>query len=556
MSIPIAIVGFSARLPGGNTLEEIDRFLVSGKSAVATWDRESMLAAGVEESELDQGQYVARSARVDWSPTTDPFGVPYSAHEREITDPQHLLFLELAAEALKDAGVSLAEARGGEIACVGGVGMGLFAGERLDSYFMRSLLRNSDRLQSTISPEVLVGNSPDHAVGRVAHRLGLTGPCVNIQTACSTSFAAIDYAVQLLRSGRVDMALAGAVSMFFPETRGYHWTRGSILSEAGICRAFDARADGTVGGSGGAIFALKRLDAVSPDDTVHGVIEGIALGSDGAQRVSYTAPSYEGQARVIRAALRDADLSANEIDYVETHGTGTPVGDLVELSVLDEVFGERGSALAVGSIKPALGHLDTAAGAASLVNVILGMRRGFMPGTVNFERLNDALADVRLHVSAEAVQFPPTAGRVRVGISSFGASGTSTHMIVSTGRPHQPAPWGAERLSTDEHRPSQSAMRTLAPSSRESVPQGEDGTALANLIFSIRERRPVDDVTDDQLAAMGLIDLGLDSVDVVAIAALVEARWEVRLDVFDLLTMPDVHAIATAISTARGEATE
>ncbi|MEU1810594.1 beta-ketoacyl synthase N-terminal-like domain-containing protein [Micromonospora aurantiaca (nom. illeg.)] len=565
MNGEIAIVGYDACLPAGRARDGIDSFLRSGTSAVVDVSRDEMLAAGVPEADFGREGYVARSARAPWTPDTARHLAGLTPHELAITDPQHLLFLDCCIGALQDAGMSPDSVRGREIGVVGGIGMGLYAGQSLDSYFTTRLQRDLSLRDQLAFPEILIGNSSDHCVGRVSYRLGLTGPSVNVQTACSTALSAVEHAVLLLRSGRVDTVLAGAAALYFPDRRGYQWERGGILSPTGDCRAFDSQADGTVGGSGGGVFVLRRHeDAVADGDTIHGVIEGIYSASDGGQRASYAAPAFDGQVRVIRRAMEDACVKPDDIAYVEGHGTGTTVGDIVELGALHEVFGTRRDPLPVGSVKPAVGHLDTAAGIASMVNVLLGLKRGWMPPTVHFEELNDDAREWVAQPSSRPVPLPTDTARV--GVSCFGASGTSVHIVLSGGRARPSAPGdgpdvpGRERLSIDV---GGIADRSLARAPQPAADEaGADGVArledaarsrpgreeiVSGLVEVLRQRGDFAHLSDDQLLEVGLLDFGIDSVDLLAVVNLTDKRWGVVLDVLDLLTAESVEAIVDMV---------
>ncbi|MEU4769744.1 polyketide synthase [Actinosynnema sp. NPDC023794] len=547
MSDRIAIIGYDACLPAGRDRAEIDSFLAAGKSAVADVSRSEMLAAGVPESTFTREGYVARTARTEWTPATARHLAGVTAHEMAVTDPQHLLFLDCCVGALLDAGMSPESVRGRDIGVVGGVGMGLYAGNSLDSHFTTRLQRDDALREQSAFPEVLIGNSSDHSVGRVSFRLGLTGPSVNVQTACSTALAALDHAVLLLRSGRTDTVLAGAAALYFPDRRGYEWERGGILSPTGVCRAFDAHADGTVGGSGGGVFVLRRYDdAVADGNAIHGVIEGIHSGSDGGRRASYAAPAFDGQVRVIRGAMADAGIGPDDIAYVEGHGTGTTVGDLVELGALHEVFGARGAPLPVGSVKPALGHLDTAAGVASLVNVILGLKRGWMPPTVNFTEPGADAHDWIAQPSSGPVPFGP--GTSMVGISGFGASGTSVHLVVSGERDPEHSAWRAEEGAAIDSVAVTAASRAHDPGQVE--PSGDRPTRqeiVEVLTALLRDRGDFAHLDQEQLMEVGLLDFGVDSVDLIAVTKVIDIRWGVSLEVLDLLAADSVRAIVDLV---------
>ncbi|MDI5962311.1 beta-ketoacyl synthase N-terminal-like domain-containing protein [Streptantibioticus silvisoli] len=553
MSERIAVVGYAVRLPGGDDLEDLDRFLMSGRSAVRTHARDELLEQGLDPAEIDDPRYVPRAAATSWTVESAKHIDLLSARERRVTDPQQLLFFDCCVAALEHAGIAAESVAGREVACVGGVGMGLYAGNELSSFFSRSLRHDGQLVGEAVPPEILVGNASDHTVGRVSYRLGLTGPSVNVQTACSTALASVEYACTLLRSGRVELALAGAAALYFPLKRGYQHERGGILSPGGVCRAFDADADGTVGGSGGGVFVLKRLaDARRDGDAVHGVIEGVYQGSDGGARASYTAPAFDGQARVIRGALRDAGVEPSALSYVEAHGTGTPVGDLVELSALNEVFGGRDVPLPVGSVKPALGHLDTAAGVASLVNVLLGLRRGAMPGTVNLTRPDPALAGGVARPTAAPVRLRPAGddGTVRVGISSFGASGTSVHAVVSDyAMTERTDPWQEPAQPPEPAEPPvavPSGTRGGAPvadtGAAAEEPAAADPDAIRRAVLELLADRAAhsDELRMEDIGRLGAVDIGLDSVDLLAVAKVIEQRWGVRFEILDMLMFTSV----------------
>ncbi|MBM9618221.1 polyketide synthase [Streptomyces zhihengii] len=560
MNGPVAVIGYAAHLPGGDSLDDLDDFLTTGRSAVRTHSREELLEQGVAPAEADRPDYVPRSASTGWTVEGAKHIDMLSARERLVTDPQQLLFLDCAVAALEDAGIPLREVSGREVACVGGVGMGLYAGNGLSSHFTEHLRHDTALLEESVPPEILVGNASDHTVGRVAYRLGLTGPAVNVQTACSTALASVEYACLLLRSGRVGLALAGAASLYFPRVRGYRYERGGILSPDGVCRAFDAEANGTVGGSGGGVFVLKRLDdAVRDGDRVHGVVEGIHMGSDGSARASYTAPAYDGQLRVLRGALRDAGARPDDLAHLEAHGTGTPVGDLVELSVLNEVFADRATPLPVGSVKPALGHLDTAAGVASLVNVLLGLRRGSMPGTVNFTRTPDALSGGVARPSAAPTELVPGPdGLVRVGISCFGASGTSVHAVVSDravtvprrDRPASAAPASGPVDGAVDGGPGSAASTATARVETATAPghPADAGTVRREVLELVLDRIAADRPDPEAAGSLGAVELGLDSVDLLAVGKVIASRWGVELDVIDMLMFSSVDEMIDEIT--------
>jgi acyl transferase domain-containing protein len=362
--------------------------------------------------------------------------------EARITDPQHRLFLECAWDALERAGYDPQRMSGQRVGCYGGSGMALYAGSHLSSYFTENLARSAGLLDSLAPLQAFIATQNDHLCTRVSHRLGLRGPSISVQTACSTGLVALHLACQSLLSGETDMALAGAAGVHFPLERGYLYQQGGFLSPDGVCRPFDADAAGTVGGSGAGVLVLRRLeDALADGDPICAVVKGSAVNNDGANRVGYMAPSVDGQVDVLRSALRMAGVASADIGYVEAHGTGTSLGDAVEVSALTEVFGSgTGRECGLGSAKSNIGHLDTAAGLPGLMKAVLALEHGLIPATLNFTRPNPQLKldSSPFYVVAENTPWTQHRADRLAGVSSFGGGGTNAHVVLAAA-PERPA---------------------------------------------------------------------------------------------------------------------
>jgi amino acid adenylation domain-containing protein len=426
----IAIVGMAGRFPRAADAGQFWRNLCSGVEAVSTFSDEELLAQGIEPALLADPRYVRAAGVLDGADLFDAdfFGV--NPREAELTDPQHRVFLECAWEALESAGYGS-----------GSPGpVGVYAGASFSSYLGHIAAQGA--LGDGGNP--LMGNDKDFLATRVSYKLNLRGPSLTVQTACSTSLVAVHLACQALLSGECEMALAGGVSIAVPLKGGYVYQEGAIHSPDGRCRAFDAEAAGTPRGAGAGAVVLKRLeDAVADGDTIHAVILGSAINNDGSGKVGFTAPSVDGQAAVIAEAQAAAGIDPATVGYIEAHGTGTRRGDPIELAALAQAFGPTPAdtaRCAVVSSKPNIGHLDAAAGVASLIKAAFAVREGLVPPTLNFERLNpDAdLEGTPFFVNTELRGWPIEDAPRRAGVSSFGIGGTNAHLVLE--EPPAPAP--------------------------------------------------------------------------------------------------------------------
>ena len=431
----VAIVGMAGRFPGAPTVEEFWRRLRAGEELITFFSDEELAAAGVDPALLADPAFVRTGGVVEGAEDFDAAFFGFSPREAELMDPQHRVFLECAWHALEDAGYD-GERYPGRI--------GLYAGVGINTYLHHAGVEQVQALAGRY--QAFIGNDKDFVPTRVSYKLDLKGPSINVQTACSTSLVAVHLACQALRSGDCDMALAGGVAIRSPQKTGYVYEEGGIPSPDGHCRAFDARAQGTVFGNGVGLVVLKPLArALADGDTVHAVIKGTAINNDGALKVGYTAPSVEGQARVVAAALAVAGIGPETVSYVETHGTGTPMGDPIEVAALAEAFrGAPPGSCAIGSVKTNVGHLDTAAGVAGLIKTVQALKHRELPPSLHFETPNPRIdfAGTPFRVSSRLTPWE-SAGPRRAGVSSFGIGGTNAHVVLEEAPPAEPS--GASR---------------------------------------------------------------------------------------------------------------
>ena len=426
----IAIVGMAAHLPGAPSVEAYWRDLTSGTERVRPLSDEELIEAGVPRDVLLRPGYVKAAAPLEGVYDFDPDFFGLSPKEAGIMDPQHRHFLMCAWEAMEDAGHVPSGFDGA---------IGIFAGCGTADYYRRHVLSNPG-LVDDVGLFLLrhTGNDKDFLVTRASYLFDLQGPAVNVQTACSTSMVAAHLGVQHLLNGECDMALAGGVTIEIPHRHGYQYVDGEILSPDGHCRAFDHRSAGTVFGSGVGVVVLRRLDdALADGDHVYAVIRGTAVNNDGSRKVGYLAPSVDGQAECVAEALAVADVDPDTISYVECHGTGTPVGDPIEVAALTQAFQADGpipaGSCGIGSVKTNIGHLDTAAGVASLIKATLAVHHGEIPPSLNFEKPNPILGleDTPFTVVDELRPWPDDRdGPRRAGVNSLGVGGTNAFAVL------------------------------------------------------------------------------------------------------------------------------
>ena len=426
--LEVAIVGLAGRFPGAEDVEGFWRNLIAGVSSVVDLAPEDLIARGADPAQVADPKWVKAAAEITGADLFDARFFDIAPREAELLDPQHRLFLEACWSALEDAGIDPSRERRP---------IGVFAGSSISSYFFRNVLPSGVDLGALGG---LLGADKDHLPTLVSWKLDLSGPSFAIQSACSTSLVAVHVAAQSLLNGECDAALAGGVSIAFPQNGGYTWSEGGIFSRDGRCRSFDERGEGTMFGSGLGVVVLKRLDdALADGDRIHAVIKGSAVTNDGAARLGYTAPSAAGQAKVIRAAQMLAEVEPESIGFVEGHGTATQLGDPIEVAALTETFGRgRQGTTALGSVKSNIGHLNAAAGVAGLIKAALAVEHGEVPPTLHFERPNREidLAAGPFFVNTAPAPFPARGDAPRrAAVSSFGMGGTNAHAILEQAPP-------------------------------------------------------------------------------------------------------------------------
>ncbi|MBJ6641287.1 hypothetical protein H4K36_31800 [Streptomyces sp. DHE7-1] len=377
----IAVVGMAGRFPGAESPDELWDLLETGTEAISRFTAEELRASGVSEADAAAPGYVAAKGVLPDIAGFDSHLFGYNALEASVIDPQQRIFLECAWAALEDAGCDPDRAPGP---------VAVYAGSLLSTYLIHNLLPRTDLRAKLGVPLLFQGNQPDQLASRAAYKLNLRGPAVSVQTACSTSLVAVHMAAQSLLTQECDLALAGGVTVTVPHRSGYLPVDGGIESADGHCRPYGAGANGTVFGNGAGVVVLKRLsDALADGDRVHAVILGSAVNNDGAAKAGYTAPGVAGQVAVIREALSVANVSPRSIGYVEGHGTGTALGDPIEVEALTTAYRAAGPGTdatawcALGSVKSRVGHLDTAAGITGLISAVQALRHGRIPATLH-----------------------------------------------------------------------------------------------------------------------------------------------------------------------------
>ena len=475
MSIPdnaIAVVGMAGKFPGANDLSAFWSNLRRGKESIVTLSEQELRDAGVSEKTLADPAYVRRAPLLDGIDEFDAdfFGFPPLA--AQVLDPQHRLFLQCAWHTLEDAGCDPARFDGS---------IGVYGTSSPSGYLLHNLLSHRD--PNAVLAEGLnfdqfslfLQNDKDFLATRISHAFNLRGPSIAVQTACSSSLVAVHLACQSLLSGECDMALAGGSSLCIPHRVGYWNSPGSMVSAVGHCRPFDVRADGTVFGSGVAMVALKPLQAaIDAGDRIHAVIRGSAINNDGSAKMGYAAPNPAAQADVIAEAHAVSGIDSSTVSYVECHGTGTPLGDPIEIQGLRTAFEvsqtTRAAPCVLGSVKSNIGHLEVAAGIAGLIKTILCLKNKAIPGTLHYTSPNPEL---RLEQSPFVVQskYGPweSDGVRRAGVSSFGVGGTNAHVVL-------------EEAPTVPAHAEPAGPQVLLLSAKTAAALGESRAALANAL--------------------------------------------------------------------------
>lgn len=423
----------AGRFPGAASVADFWRNLRGGVESIVDLSHDDLLGAGVGEKALANRSYIRRAALLPGIDEFDASFFGFTPQAARMLDPQHRLFLQSAWHALEDAGYDPSDSD---------KTVGVFGTSSTSGYLLHNLMSHYD-------PNLVIGqgasfdmvalslsNDKDHLATRVAHQLNLRGPALSVQTACSSSLVAVHLACQSILNGECEMALAGGSSIRIPHRVGYWYEAGSMVSPTGHCRPFDIRSDGTIFGSGVGVLVLKSLqDALDDGDRIHAVIRGSALNNDGSTKMNYAAPNAAGQAEVIAEAHAVAEVDASTVSYIETHGTGTPLGDPIEIEGLRQAFSfsteDRPGPCYVGSVKSNIGHLETASGIAGLIKTILCLKHRAIPATLHYTSPNPELHIDRGPFIVRGEDGPwEWDGPLRAGVSSFGVGGTNAHMVL------------------------------------------------------------------------------------------------------------------------------
>jgi amino acid adenylation domain-containing protein len=426
----IAIIGMSGRFPKAGSIDELWRNLCSGLEAISFFTDDELKQSNIGSETIKNPNYVKAWGVLDDIEMFDAGFFGYSPREAESLDPQQRIFLECSYNALEDAGYANSDSD---------CRIGVFAGVSMSSYAFRGYT-DKEILASIGRFQLMLGNDKDFLSTRTSYKLNLRGPSVTVQTACSTSLVAVHMACMSLLANDADIVLAGGVSIKTPQKEGYFYTEGGILSPDGHCRAFDADARGTVGGSGAAVVVLKRYDeAVRDGDNIYAVIKGTAINNDGSNKVGFTAPSVEGQVDVIKIALEKSGVSQEAIGYIETHGTGTQLGDPIEVAALTKAYRQytdKKGYCAIGSIKTNLGHLDAAAGIVGLVKATLCLKHKTLVPSINYNNPNPNIDfdNSPFYVNTGLSDWNTKEALRYAAVSSFGIGGTNAHVVLEEAR--------------------------------------------------------------------------------------------------------------------------
>ncbi|MCR9193194.1 MAG: SDR family NAD(P)-dependent oxidoreductase [Hyphomonas sp.] len=426
-STDIAIVGMAARFPGAPDVETFWANVRDGVESIVPIDDDALRAAGVSEAEINHPDYVKVCPLLNDVDKFDAGFFGFNPREASVMDPAHRVFLEIAWAAFENAGYTALPEDGK---------VGVFATAGAPDYYVENVRTHPEIMNSM--GDFLVrhtGNDMNFLATRVSYEMDLRGPSMNVQTACSSALVALHMAAQSLRQGECDMALIGGATILIPQGQGYMYRDGEILSPDGHCRPFDAKSAGTVFGSGAGALIVKRLDdALDDGDTIHAVVKGSAINNDGAMKVGYLAPGVDGQANVITDALKAAGVPGESVTYIETHGTGTLVGDPIEVEALNEAYRQHTNKTGycgIGSVKSNIGHLGETAAAASLIKAVMALKHRQLPPSLGFETPNPAmdLEDSPFYVNKE-LQDWSVDGPLRCAVTALGAGGTNCHVIL------------------------------------------------------------------------------------------------------------------------------
>lgn len=420
----IAVIGMSCNFPGAKNIEEYWDNLIHGRESITFFEETELIANGLNPQLINQPEYVKAAPVLEGPDMFDASFFGYSPAEAKIIDPQQRLLLECAWEALENAGYNTSQYTDP---------IGIFAGTAMNTYFMNDQFQ-SDFVTNYIP--TLIANDKDFLCTRISYKLNLRGPSVTVQTACSTALVAVHMACQSVLNQECEIALAGAMSVKVPHIAGYFYHEGGVVSSDGHCRPFDAKADGCIFGSGGGMVVLKRLnEALKDGDQIHAIIKGSAINNDGAEKAGYTAPSVKSQANVVLEAQANAGIDPETVTFVEAHGSGTSIGDPIEVEALSNAFRagtQKTNFCALGSVKGNIGHLDVAAGMAGLIKTIMALKHKIIPPTLHFTEPNPLIdfANNPFYVNNETLEWESLRSPRRAGVCASGMGGTNAHIVL------------------------------------------------------------------------------------------------------------------------------
>ena len=436
----IALVGMAGRFPGARDVAALWANMLAGREGAQAIPDAELDPAVSDEARQDPSYVAFRGVMPDY----DRFDAAFfgiSPMEAQVMDPQQRVLLELAYAALEDSGHRAGRGAGK---------VGVYVGANWNRYRSHCIDSRPDVVASFGEFATALANEADFLATRISHKLDLRGPSATVSTACSTSLVAIVEAARALLSGSCDIALAGGASITVPTMAGYRHEPGGMLSRDGHCKPFDADCSGTTFSDGAAVVVLRRLeDALRDGDQVHAVMRGFAVNNDGADKVSFSAPSLAGQVEVLRAAYEHAGISPATVGYVEAHGTATQMGDPIEVAALARVFGDGEAACALGSVKSGVGHLVHAAGVTGFLMAAMAVKHGVIPPTLHFQSPNPRLQLDRtpFYVSQTARRWDRADGPRRAGVSSFGVGGTNAHVVLEQPPAAAPKPQNPVRAN-------------------------------------------------------------------------------------------------------------